>query len=294
MFPATTRDIRVVRRGDPDYPHLLDRVPDPPAALYVRGSLEAAQGLAVVGSRHPTQYGRRMAREFARTAARALPVVSGLARGIDSEAHRAALEAGGLTCAVLGGGVDVPYPPENAALMDLIVEKGGCLLSENPPGFPPLPHTHRERDRIIAGLCWATVVVEGAKRSGTLLTARFAAEAGREVFAVPGPADSPLSAAPHHLIREGAAIACSMDDVWKALPPGCQPAVPYSKTSPSRPRLPSEQETLLRLLGSDSLTIEEMILRTGLAFSQLSNILLDMELNEVIVALPGQRYGKKG
>jgi DNA processing protein len=256
--------------------------------------LEAAQGLAIVGSRHPSAYGRRVARDFALAAARALPVVSGLARGIDSVAHRAALEVGGLTCAVLGGGLDRIYPPENAGLAAEILEKGGCLLSEYPPGAPSLPHHFLVRDRIIAGLGWATVVVEGAKRSGTLATARHAGEAGREVFAIPGAVDNPMSHAPNHLIREGATLARSMDDVWKALPPGCQPAVPYSKTSPSPPRLPTEQAAILKQLGSESLTIEEMISRTGLAFSRLSNILLDMELNEVIEALPGQRYAKKG
>lgn len=304
MSSAATRELRVVRLGEPDYPPLLAASPDPPEVLYVRGRLEAAEGLAIVGSRRPTPYGRRMARRLALAAAGTptaggrLSVVSGLARGIDSEAHRAALEAGGLTCAVLGSGLDRVYPPENERLAEELVEAGGCLLSELPPGAPPLPGHFPRRDRIIAGLAWAAVVVEGREGSGALITARCALEAGREVLAVPGPADSELSAAPHRLLREGAAPACSMADVWPLLPPACRPvggpcrpAVPYSKTSAGVAAAASD---ILDWLGSDVRTIEEILQKTGLDFSALSNILLDMELNDLIEALPGQRYAKKG
>jgi DNA processing protein len=233
-----------------------------------------------------------MARALAREAAAQVVVVSGLARGIDTEAHQAALEAGGVTWAVLGGGLGRLYPPENEPLARRIVETGGCLISEHPDGEEPRPGYFPRRNRVISGLSWGTVVVEGAAQSGSLITARCAVEQGREVFAVPGPADSALSAACHQLLREGAMPLCAMRDIWHLLPPACRPS---SQGAPRPARgLPQAQEKILELLGPDALTVEELVKRAGLDLSGLSNILLDMEFQDLVEALPGQRYAKKG
>ena len=175
--------------------------------------------LAIVGSRTPTLYGRRMARELAAAcAAKGIPVVSGLARGIDSEAHRGALRGGGVTWAVLGSGLDVIYPKGHEPLAEEILARGGALISEAPLGAPPVRANFPRRNRILSGLSWGAVIVEGRLKSGSLITARLAAEQGREVFAVPGPADSPLSEGPHELLRQGAAMARSLEDIIEELP----------------------------------------------------------------------------
>lgn len=236
-----------------------------------------------------------MARALVRQAAPHVVVVSGLARGIDTEAHQAALEAGGITWAVLGGGLGRLYPPENEPLARRILESGGCLISEHPDEEPPHPGYFPRRNRIISGLSWATVVVEGGEQSGSLITARCAVEQGREVFAVPGPADSPQSAACHRLLRQGAAPLCSMEDAWPLLPPACRPPLRRGPRPGVRAGgLPQAQEKILEWLGPDSLTLEELVEKTGLDLSGLSNILLDMEFQDLVESLPGQRYAKKG
>ncbi len=213
-------DFRVLSGDDPEIPDLLRSIDDRPATLFVRGRLDCGRpAIAIVGSRRPTEYGRRTARRIASEAARAgVVVVSGLARGIDAEAHRAALTAGGLTWAVLGSGLDRIYPSEHAQLAEEIVSAGGALISEFSSGTPPRRENFPRRNRIISGLCWGTLVVEGARRSGSLITARTAAEQGRAVFAVPGPADSPMSEGPHELLRQGAALARGFEDIVAELP----------------------------------------------------------------------------
>lgn len=289
--------MRELRLGEPGYPALLSQIACPPPVLYVQGELrEDKEAVAFVGSRRPTPYGLRMARRLAAEAAPHVVIVSGLARGIDTQAHLAALDAGGVTWAVLGGGLGRVYPPENLSLARRIVESGGCLFSEHPQDQPPLPAYFPRRNRIIAGLCWATIVVEGAAKSGSLITARCAAEQNRQVFAVPGPADSPMSAACHQLLKDSAAAPlCSMRDAWELLPPSCRPP----QDDLRRPHrqvggLPQAQEKILESLGPDALTIEELVDRLGLDLSGLSNILLDMEFQDLVQALPGQRYAKKG
>jgi DNA processing protein len=233
---------------------------------------------------------KRLAADLAR---RGAAVVSGLARGIDAESHEAALDSGGKTWAVLGSGLGEVYPPENRDLARRIAAEGGCVLSEYPlAGRPDRPHFLR-RNRIIAGLSWATVVVEGRIGSGAMETAKKAMEYGREVLAVPGPADSPLSEAPHRLLRDGARLAASADDVAAALPPGFG----LRKTARPRSVAPSELEgqeaAILRHIGGDSLSLDELSRITGLDMTHLSLIMFGLEIKELVSAVPGQRYAKK-
>jgi DNA processing protein len=208
------------------YPAPLKEIPDPPGVLFVRGTLEAADRMAVaiVGARRATRYGKQQAERLAGGLARAgLTVVSGMARGIDGAAHRGALAAGGRTIAVLASGVLNPYPPEHAKLADEIAAQG-ALLSEVAPTMPPISGMFPQRNRIISGLTLGTIVIEAADRSGALITARHAMEQGREVFAVPGQVDNPLSAGPHRLIRDGAKLVACIDDVLEEFGPLAEPA----------------------------------------------------------------------
>jgi DNA processing protein len=284
---------RLLVRGDLEYPALLKDLPHAPLALYALGRLSAAEGAALVGSRAPTPYGRRMARRFAADLARrGVAVVSGLARGIDAEAHQAALDAGGTTWAVLGSGLGRVYPPDNRDLARRIVAEGGCLLSEYPLATQPREDTFPARNRIIAGLSRAVVVVEGRHKSGARHTAVAAAEYGREVLGVPGPADSPLSELPHQLLRNGARPAVSVDDVLAALPAGA--AAPRRKTPRKhRPAVEGDERLVLGVLGAESLSLEELAGLTGLDMTRLSLIMFGLEVKDLVSAAPGQRYGKK-
>lgn len=282
---------------DPDYPAMLRSVPDAPLVLYVWGAWDQERpGLAVVGSRQPSSYGRRMTRCLVREASPRLAIVSGLARGIDTEAHRAALECGGATWAVLGSGLGRIYPPENSALAHEIAARGGCVLSELPLAAEPLAAHFPMRNRIVAGLSWGTVVVEGRDKSGALITARAASEQGREVFAVPGPADSPLSEAPHRLISQGAKLARSMSDIWPELPPSCRPAAPSSRSDrgPAPERgLAEPHKKILELLGSETRSLDDIGQESGMDLLTLSQAMFEMELQDLVVSAPGQFYAKK-
>jgi DNA processing protein len=202
-----------------DYPRLLNEIPDPPGVLFVRGALQGADAMAVaiVGTRHATRYGKQQAERLAAGLARAgVTVVSGLARGVDAAAHQGALAAGGRTIAVLASGVLNVFPPEHDKLADEVVAHG-ALVSEAAPTMPPLSGMFPQRNRIISGLSLGVVIVEAGDRSGALITARHAMEQGREVFAVPGPVDSPGSSGPHRLLRDGAKLAASVDDILEEL-----------------------------------------------------------------------------
>ncbi|MDE2509956.1 MAG: DNA-processing protein DprA, partial [Elusimicrobia bacterium] len=250
---------RLLIRGEAGYPQVLESLPDSPLALYAWGRLDDLPGVAVVGTRAATAYGRRMAKALAGDLARRrVTVVSGLARGIDAEAHEAALDAGGTTWAVLGSGLGEVYPPDNRDLARRIVAEGGCLLSEYPLSAKPFQSSFPRRNRIVAGLSWVTVVVEGAMGSGALLTAKNAADYGREVLAVPGPADSPMSAAPHKLLRDGARLAVSARDILAALPPGASAGLLRPPRAARPARAEGEEARILRLLGGDSLSLEEL------------------------------------
>ena len=221
--------IRRIRRGERGYPSLLARIPDPPSSLWLRGdaapALLAEPAVAIVGARACSGYGRSVARSLAGGVAEAgAVVVSGLARGIDGEAHRGALAVDGRTVAVLGCGVDRDYPAAHAALARAIVAGGGLVVSEYEPGVEPAPWRFPARNRIIAGLAAATVVVEARERSGALITADFALEDGREVLVVPGEITSALSAGANALLRQGATPATSVADVLEAI--GLEPRPP--------------------------------------------------------------------
>lgn len=304
--------MRKIDRGEAGYPDLLASIPDSPERLYVRGVLSESPALAIVGSRRPTQYGRRVTSSLARECARAgLVVVSGLARGIDTAAHRAALEAGGITWAVLGSGLDRVYPRENLDLAEEIIARGGAVLGEVPPGGAPHAGHFPKRNRIISGLSWGTVVVEGASRSGALITARAAGDQGRDVFAVPGPVDSPLSEAPHALLKKGACLIRNLDDILEGCLPlalaasqrraeaGRNPTAsgggissPYGSVTLPRGSLDKDARKILELLGSETKSLEELISEAELPLPKILQVLTGMETQGIISALAGQRYGR--
>lgn len=218
-------DVGVVIRGDESYPRILEQLPDPPGALFVRGELlpRDALSVAIVGSRHATRYGITQAERLGRGLAVAgMTVVSGLARGIDAAAHRGALEGEGRTVAVLASGVMRVYPPEHAELAEKVAARG-AVASEAPPLRQPISGAFPQRNRLISGLSLGTIVVEAAERSGALITARHAMEQGREVFAVPGRVDSRMSRGCHQLLRDGAKLVEHVDDVLEELCPLAEP-----------------------------------------------------------------------
>jgi len=213
------KNIRVICRGEKEYPRDLGQIDSAPIIIYVKGKINKSEvRVAIVGSRNMTPYGREMAGRFAgELATFGICIVSGLARGIDTCAHKAALDADGRTIAVLGCGLDTVYPPENYYLAENIVKKGGAIISEYPLAYPVLKINFAARNRIISGLSKAVLVIEGTRNSGTLLTASHAAEQGRSVFAVPGPITSPNSEAPHYLLKNGAIIANKPGDILEEL-----------------------------------------------------------------------------
>lgn len=280
---------RLVTWLDESYPDILRQIHDPPLFLFVRGDLgasvgDSAQAVAVVGSRSPSSYGRRMARALsAGLAEQGMTVVSGMARGIDAEAHWAALRAGGRTVAVLGCGIDVIYPTEHHHLM-FRTAKNGALVSEFPMGTQPEAENFPGRNRIISGLTLGTVVVEAAERSGSLITARFAMEQGREVFAVPGPVGS-LSKGPHKLLKEGAALAESANDVLVEIAPHLRHAEGRSLA----PLLPAET-AVLGCLSASPVSIDEIVAASGLSLPAAMETLLALEIRGLVRPLPGKCY----
>lgn len=286
----------IVLCTDADYPPLLRHTADPPTALYVQGAvpLLAARQLAMVGSRSPTPAGRSTACEFAAWFARAgLTVTSGLAAGIDAASHEGALRGGGATIAVFGTGLDRVYPSANRALAARI-RAHGALVSEFPPGTAPLPGNFPRRNRIIAGLALGTLVVEAARRSGALSTARHALEAGREVFAIPGSIHSPLSQGCHQLIRAGATLVAQASDVTEELGFSVSKERLTETTTAvgDTGELDKEYEMLLDALGFEPATIDSLVARTELPSESIASMLLILELEGRVAALPGGRYGR--
>jgi DNA processing protein len=285
---------QLLRPEDPRYPVLLGAIASPPA-LWVRGALESddALAIAIVGSRRPTAYGLHVAERLAADlAARGVTIVSGLARGIDSAAHRGALGAGGRTLAVLGHGVDVVYPPENRSLLRE-VEARGALLSQFAPGTPPRPYHFPARNRTLAGLVLGVVVVEAAERSGALITAGFAADHGREVFAIPGKITSDQSLGTNRLLQDGAKLVIRWTDVVQELPPPWRHAVQAETPSaPSDGPAPgSDEGRMLGILETDAAQhIERLIARTGMDAARAGAILTTLELAGRVRQLGGQRW----
>ncbi len=287
---------RLMLRGDEDYPQLLESIYDPPLVLTVRGKLGARPPVAFVGSRFPSACGSRNAKRLAGAGARAgLTVVSGLARGIDAECHEAALDAGGDTWAVLGSGLGRVYPSENRGLAERIVASGGAVLSEMPALQAPVEWVFPRRNRIVAGLSWGVVVIEGRHRSGSLITARLAGEMGRELWAVPGPADSPLSEAPHRLLGEGATLTTEIGHVLAGLPPGVVPEPLSGEPPPPLPKAPptAEEARILALLGGEALSLDDLVRLSGLDTGRISSIMFGLEIKEAIISRPGQLYAQK-
>jgi DNA processing protein len=266
-------EVRRIRRRDPAFPQLLGAIHDPPPALFLRGSaseeLLGRPAVAVVGARSCSSYGRAVARSLGRElAAAGLVVVSGMARGVDGEAHRGALEAG-LTVAVLGCGVDRNYPAAHAELARRICERG-LVVSEYEPGVEPAPWRFPARNRVIAGLCHATVVVEARERSGALITADFALEEGREVLSVPGEITSALSAGTNALLRLGATPVTCAADVLEAF--GIEPA------EPEPVELGEAAAALLERLRDGALTADELMRASGVDPAEASAALMELEL----------------
>lgn len=293
------KQVEVLRRGnyrlytlwDEDYPPLLRDISSPPVLLYTRGSFSPAdqRAVAIVGSRAATDYGQRIAYDLASGVAKAgMTVVSGLARGVDSWAHRGALDGGGRTVAVLGNGPDVAYPPENIGLME-DVANGGVVVSEFPPLTPPNPKHFPRRNRVIAGLSLGVVVVQARESSGALITAQHALEQGREVMAVPGPVNARTSRGPHWLIKQGAALVEDVDDVLAALG---QPLVGRAGGSEPKalPPLDEQELSLLRLLGSQPVHIDQLCAQTQEPSGQLLARLLQLELKGVVKQLAGKQF----
>jgi DNA processing protein len=291
LASAQRLGIDAIAWGDPRYPTLLASIPDAPIVLWLKGApdLLSRPAVAIVGSRAATPYGLEAASRLAGdVAAAGALVVSGLARGVDSTAHRAALDAGGDTAAVLGSGVDVIYPPEHRDLADTIATRG-ALLSELPPGTPPLAFHFPARNRIISGLSLAVVVVEAAERSGSLITAGYALEQGRAVLAVPGNVLSGRHRGCHALIRDGAAVVESAEDVLAEL-----------RTSSLRPRIatnagtPCTDPILACMLPGEGCDVEFLARATGIGAPRLLARLLELELAGAVRRLDGGRFVRVG
>ncbi|MFO7767313.1 MAG: DNA-processing protein DprA [Pelovirga sp.] len=283
-------NIHLLSYWDDGYPPLLRTIYDPPALLYVRGVMPEQDSLAIVGSRKATPAGLDFARKLARQLAeQRVCIVSGMARGVDSAAHQGALDGNGATVAVLGCGVDHIYPPENARLYQQIIDQG-AVISEHPPGTRPAAGHFPGRNRIISGLARGVLIVEAAIGSGSLITADFALDQGRELFASPGAISHPNSHGPHQLLKEGAQIVTDANDILQTLWPqrGC-----YSNPRcTAEPPVDLEPKALsvYRMLGENPLHHDEIARKCALTPMDLSAILLDLELRGGAKQLPGGHY----
>lgn len=275
------------------YPELLRHIYDPPVALFVRGNSEVLKSIQVgiVGSRNPTPDGRRLARDFSRhLAASGFTITSGLALGIDSHSHMGALDTEGHTIAVLGNGLNTVYPPSNRKLAESVLERG-ALVSELPLDYRPIPANFPQRNRIISGMSTGVLVVEAALKSGSLITARCAMEQGRDVFAIPGSIHNPLARGCHALIREGAKLVETMQDIIEELRP--MAAAVDRADNPSRQTqqltmgLDVDAKLLLDNIGYQPASVDYLVDATGLTVNVISRTLLHLELQGLIESLPG-------
>lgn len=305
FYCATERELRQMERmgvrllplSHPDYPALLREIHDPPVALYVRGTLvpEDRKAVAIVGSRRATDYGKRIAERFARELVEAgLTVVSGLARGVDTAAHRGALKAGGRTLACLGCGVDVAYPYENQELAAAIAGSG-AVLSEYPMTAPPDAWHFPSRNRVISGLSLGVVILEAPEKSGALITVDCALEQGREVFAVPGNIDNPRNRGPHARIKEGAKLVECVEDILCELQlDERQGTLPLEVEVAPSPPLTGEESTLFALLGPEPQPVDDLILESDLPAGAVNAALLMLEMKGVARRLPGNMFVRLG
>jgi DNA processing protein len=309
MARATSAGIAVLAFDDPSYPPRLKEIYDPPLILYVRGDPQilSKPGIAVVGTRHPTPYGIGMAERLAcDLATQGLVIISGMARGIDTAGHRGAITAKGKTVAVFGTGVDVIYPKENSRLSEQILGIGGALISEFPLGTFAAPQNFPIRNRILSGMSMGVLVVEAAEYSGTRITARMALEQNRDVFAVPGNVTNKNSWGPNTLIKQGAKLVATWEDVWEDLPTEVRLTLAPASTTPesqSPPAaslfpddgLPPHEKRILSLLKADEAThIDELIerLESQMSSSEIFAALFELELNGKIRQMPGKNFVK--
>ncbi len=272
-----------------DYPFLLLQIPDPPPFIYLKGELKADEAaIAIVGSRRASQYGlattSRLARELS---SHGIAVVSGMARGVDASAHRGALSGGGRSIGVLGCGIDVVYPAENRSLFAEMAEKG-ALVSEFPLGTKPVAENFPRRNRIISGISAGVLVIEAAEGSGSLITAQCALDQGRDIYAVPGPISSTLSRGPNRLIKQGAKLVESVEDILEELPActnsmGKAPLPPFPCFSP-------QEASVYSILSNVPLHIDEIAAKCALTAGEVSAILLRLELSGAISQLPGKHF----
>lgn len=300
---------RVITLEDEEYPPLLREIHDPPIALYVRGDLKKAceqPCLAVVGSRRCSTYGINAALNLSRDlAAQGLTIVSGMARGIDAAAHRGALEAKGVTIAVVGTGLEIIYPKEHKKLEEEITANG-VVISEFPLGTPPLPQNFPYRNRVLSGLCFGVLIVEAAEHSGSLITARLAYEQGREVFAVPGNITSQTSFGPNYLIKDGAKLVQHWRDIVEELPREVKEKVgdfdnipQHEAQSNVQPifeivELNDDERVILELLTADAPShIDQLMISSGMNSPELMNALLSLEMKDRIKQLPGKSFIKR-
>ncbi len=281
-------DCHLITWGEAAYPALLREISAPPAVLYVRGQLAClnAQKIAIVGTRHPSASGEHVARAFSHELARlGFAIVSGLARGIDGQAHAGALEASGETLAVMATGIDGVYPHQHRALAEKICTKG-ALISEFPLKTPPIAGHFPRRNRIISGLSIATLVVEAALKSGSLVTARYATEQNRDVFAVPGCVHNPKTQGCHWLVRQGAVLVTSVQDILDELQlsRGAEEQCQWMSTNSSAH---FESSRLMQHIGYEILTIDQLMISSGLCLNEIMTELAELELNGLVQAIPG-------
>jgi len=285
-------NIGVISFRDSLYPSPLKTIFDPPFLLYVKGKLkkEESDTLAIVGTRRPTTYGKLMARRLARDLAReGITIVSGMARGIDTAAHQGALEVGGRTIAVLGSGVDVIYPPENKKLVVEIIKKG-AVISEYPLGTEPNAPHFPQRNRIISGLAKGVLVVEAPLRSGALITADFALEQGREVFAIPGNITNPNAQGVNRLVKEGAKLVECVEDILEELDFSLLNKKEKKTFDEEIPSLFSEERKVLELLEEEPLHIDSLVSKSGLPASKVGGLLMKLQLKGLARELPGKLF----
>lgn len=282
----------IITFDDPAYPALLREIADPPMLLFVSGNVDALSmpQMAIVGARHASLVGTQNAEKFAsQLATSGYAITSGLALGVDGAAHRGALRVGGVTIGVAGTGLNHVYPRSHHTLWEEVLNHNGAILSEFPRDTPPLAHHFPRRNRIIAGLSLGVLVVEAALKSGSLITARLAAEAGRDVFALPGSIHHPLAKGCHHLIRQGAKLVETYEDILEEL--GALNATPRPKHSgasaKTKPSLPRSHQAVLRQIDYFVTPIDVITLRAQLTTGEVSSILLSLELNGYIQSIPG-------
>ena len=304
---AAEAGARIISLSDPEYPSRLKEIYDPPVILFVKGNVEvlAQPGIAMVGTRHPTPYGSGMAERLSTDlAARGLVIISGMARGIDTASHRGVIAAKGKTIAVLGTGIDVMYPKENSRLAEQIVALGGALVSEFPVGTFPAPQNFPIRNRIISGMSAGVLVVEAAEYSGTRITSRCALEQNRDVYAVPGNVTNKNSWGPNTLIKQGAKLVATWEDVWEELPTDIQAALSSMQNESLEPETASlfpdevaspHEKKILKLLKADESThIDQLVelLENEISSSEIFAALFELELNGKIRQLPGKNFVK--